>query len=181
MRTIKGNIKALTSDFANTTIDFTLYNIYEKELKASDINNKTQVKTSTLSDENGNFSIDLYEAKQSDINMFYKVSFAKNEEFSPRVPCTRKDIKIFVQKGVKNKNFLKLLSPFPNLTMFYEVKNKKIYFYDSLEKLFEEFFINENIFVNTNEKNILKEYINYADNKRNSKIMKKLDNYLGSL
>jgi len=173
MRTIKGNISTLTPNFANTTIDFTLCNLYEKELKACDINYKAQVKTSTLSDENGNFSANLYEVKQNDINMFYKLSFAKDNEVQ--------DIKIFVQKGVKNKNFLKLLTPFPNLTMFYEIKNRKIYFYSKVAQTFEEFFTNEDIFINTNEKNLLQEYVNYADNKRNSKIMKKLDNYLGSL
>ena len=47
--------------------------------------------------------------------------------------------------------------------------------------LFERFFTNENIFVNSNEKNLLQEYIKYADKERDSELMDKLDKFLGEI
>ena len=47
--------------------------------------------------------------------------------------------------------------------------------------LFDRFFINENIFINSNENNLLQEYIKYADSIRDSDLMVKLDKFLGSI
>ena len=48
-------------------------------------------------------------------------------------------------------------------------------------ELFERFFTNENIFVNANEKNLIEEFVKYADAVRDSELMNKLDKFLGGL
>ncbi|WP_418179775.1 hypothetical protein ACNSOO_04735 [Aliarcobacter lanthieri] len=174
MKTITGNIKLLTNeDFENKTILFTLCNHYGKELNSIDINYKFPIKISTKTDDEGFFSIDLYEIEKSDIKMFYKMTFPDNPNIS--------EIKLFVQEGVDEVDFLKLLFPTQKLEMFYENKNQKIIFDDYVLELFERFFVNENLFVNRDENNLLQEFIKYADEKRNSELMEKLDKYLGSI
>lgn len=173
MRTITGNIKSFTENIANIKIDFVLCNTYGKELNIADINYKTAIKKSTTTDENGNFSISLYETEQSDIKMFYKMLFPDNDD----IP----DIKLYIQEGVKEIDFLKLLYPMPKLEMFYEIKNQQLFFNAGVTELFENFFVNENIFTNTNENNFIKTYISFADNERESDLMSELDKYLGSV
>ena len=47
--------------------------------------------------------------------------------------------------------------------------------------LFDRYFTNKDIFVHTHEKNLLQEYVKYADNTRDSELMDKLDKFLGEI
>jgi hypothetical protein len=91
------------------------------------------------------------------------------------------DIKLFIQSGATSIDFLKLLFPMPKLQMFYENVNMKIEFKDIVFDIFERFFVNENIFINNDENNLIQEFIKYADNTRDSEIMEKLDQYLATI
>lgn len=174
MRTVIGNIKILASnDFANKKLTFILCDIYGRKINSSLSEHLGLITKTTSTDANGNFSIDLYETEESVIPMFYKMQFIENTDIN--------DIKLFIQKGNTQIDFLKQLFPFPKLNMFFETKNEKLIFHDMVHELFERYFINEDIFVNSNEKNLLDEYIKYADNIRDSELMEKLDKYLGDI
>lgn len=173
MRTITGNIKILTDDFENKKLTFTLCDLYGRKLNSLDIENITVTKKTTITDNQGNFEIELFETEESNIPMFYKMQFLENIDLD--------DIKLFVQSGTTKIDFLKLLFPYPKLNMFFETKNEKLIFHDMVFELFERFFTNENIFVNANEKNLIEEFVKYADAVRDSELMNKLDKFLGGL
>ena len=174
MRTITGNIKILADEkYANKKLEFILCNLYGKQISNLDVDGQIATKKSITTDEEGNFKIELFETETSKIPMYYKIIFIDNPDIE--------DIKLFVQQGNTEVDFLKLLFPLPKLNMFYETKNQKIIFNNMIIDLFDRYFTNEDIFVNTHEKNLLQEYVKYADNTRDSELMDKLDQYLGSL
>ena len=174
MRTITGNIKILADEkYANKKLEFILCNLYGKQISNLDVDGQIATKKSITTDEEGNFKIELFETETSKIPMYYKIIFIDNPDIE--------DIKLFVQEGSTEVDFLKLLFPLPKLNMFYETKNQKIIFNNMVIDLFDRYFTNEDIFVNTHEKNLLQEYVKYADNTRDSELMDKLDQYLGSL
>lgn len=172
MRTISGNLKNFTSDYQNKEINFILCNTYSQKINNSDINYEAPTEITVQTDEAGDFEISLYETKNTDIKMFYKMAIKDS---------SKKELKVFVEDEVLDTDILKLLEPMPKLNMFYEIKNTNIIWDDTIEELFNQFFIDEDIFTNIDENLLLNEYLKYADNKRNSKTMKKLDNYLGGL
>lgn len=173
MRTITGNIKILTEDFANKKLTFTLCDLYGRKINTLDINNITTAVKTAITDNQGEFKIELFETEESTIPMFYKMQFLENTDID--------DIKLFVQAGTTSIDFLKLLFPYPKLNMFFEIKNEKLIFDDMVFELFERFFTNENIFVNNNENNLLQEYVKYADGIRDSELIERLDKYLGDI
>ncbi|TLS99946.1 hypothetical protein [Aliarcobacter cibarius] len=174
MRTIIGNIKILTTDdFANKKLTFILCDLYGRKLNSFDLENKVATIKTTTTDSNGNFTIELYETEKSNNPMFYKMQFLENTDID--------DIKLFIQSGTNPIDFLKLLFPYPKLNMFFETKNEQIIFNDMVYGLFERYFTNEDIFVNLNEKNLLEEYVKYADGVRDSELMDKLDKFLGGI
>ncbi len=174
MRTITGNITILADEqYANKNLEFILCDKYGNPLSTLDVNGQIATKQTTQTDENGYFSIILYETEDSEIPMFYKMKFKDNEDIE--------DIKLFIQKGTESIDFLKLLFPMPSLQMFYEDINGNIVFKEIVLEIFERFFVNENIFINNDEKNLIQEFVNYADEIRDSEIMEKLDEYLATM
>ena len=174
MRTITGNIKILADEkYANKKLEFILCNLYGKQISNLDVDGQIATKKSITTDEEGNFKIELFETETSKIPMYYKIIFIDNPDIE--------DIKLFVQEGSDSINFLKLLFPLPKLNMFYENKNQKVIFHDMIVGLFDRYFTNEDIFINLNEKNLIDEYLRYADNIRDSELMEKLDKYLGEI
>jgi len=174
MRTITGNIKILTDeDYANKTLQFILCDKYGNKLSALDVSGQIATKKTIQTDATGNFSIALYETEESEIPMFYKMVFVDNDDID--------DIKLFIQSGINSIDFLKLLFPMPKLEMFYENVNMEIEFKDIVFDIFERFFVNENIFINNDENNLIQEFIKYANNTRDSEIMEKLDQYLATI
>ena len=174
MRTITGNIKILADEkYPNKKLEFILCNLYGKQISNLDVDGQIATKKSITTDEEGNFKIELFETETSKIPMYYKIIFIDNPDIE--------DIKLFIQQGNTEVDFLKLLFPLPKLNMFYETKNQKIIFNNMVIDLFDRFFINENIFINSNENNLLQEYIKYADSIRDSDLMVKLDKFLGSI
>jgi hypothetical protein len=174
MRTITGNLTLLVDEqYANKNIQFILCDKYGNPLSTLDVNGQIATKKTTQTDENGNFAITLFETEESEIPMFYKMVFVDHEYLE--------DIKLFVQKGTEAIEFLKLLFPMPKLQMFYEDSNGQIHFKETVFDIFERFFVNENIFINNDENNLIQEFIKYADNTRDSEIMEKLDQYLATI
>lgn len=174
MRTITGNIKILADEkYANKKLEFILCNLYGKQISNLDVDGQIATKKSITTDEEGNFKIELFETETSKIPMYYKIIFIDNPDIE--------DIKLFVQQGNTEVDFLKLLFPLPKLNMFYETKNQKLIFNNMIIDLFDRYFTNEDIFVNTHEKNLLQEYVKYADNTRDSELMDKLDKFLGEI
>ena len=174
MRTITGNIKILADEkYANKKLEFILCNLYGKQISNLDVDGQIATKKSITTDEEGNFKIELFETETSKIPMYYKIIFIDNPDIE--------DIKLFIQEGTSPIDFLKLLFPLPKLNMFYETKNQKIIFHSMVVDLFDRYFTNEDIFVNTHEKNLLQEYVKYADNTRDSELMDKLDKFLGEI
>ncbi len=174
MRTITGNIKILADEnYSNKNLEFVLCNLYGKPISTLDTNGQIATKKTTKTDDEGNFEIILFETETSNIPMYYKLIFKDNPDIE--------DIKLFVQKGDSEIDFLKLLFPVPKLNMFYENKNQKVIFHDMIVGLFNRYFTNEDIFINLNEKNLIDEYLRYADNIRDSDLMNKLDKFLGEI
>ena len=174
MRTITGNIKILADEkYANKKLEFILCNLYGKQISNLDVDGQIATKKSITTDEEGNFKIELFETETSKIPMYYKIIFIDNPDIE--------DIKLFIQEGNTEVDFLKLLFPLPKLNMFYETKNQKINLNNMIIDLFDRYFTNEDIFVNTHEKNLLQEYVKYADNTRDSELMDKLDKFLGEI
>jgi hypothetical protein len=174
MRTITGNIKILTDEqYADKTIEFILCDKYGNKLSTLDVSGQIATKKTIQTDANGNFTVVLYETEESEIPMFYKMVFVDNVDIE--------DIKLFIQKGEASIDFLKLLFPMPKLEMFYENVNMEIEFKDIVFDIFERFFVNENIFINNDENNLIQEFIKYANNTRDSEIMQKLDEYLATI
>ncbi|QDF28996.1 hypothetical protein [Halarcobacter anaerophilus] len=174
MRTITGNIKILADqDYASKTLEFILCNKYGNQLSALDVDGQIATKKTVATDTSGNFTVILYETEEAEIPMFYKMVFVENEDIE--------DIKLFIQSGDSDIDFLNLIFPMPELNMFYEDINGAIVFKDIVFDIFERFFVNENIFINNDEKNLIEEFIKYADNTRDSEIIEKLDQYLATL
>jgi len=174
MRTVTGNIILLSNNaYMSKKLEFILCDKYENQLSAMDLDGQIATKQTVTTDMDGNFEIDLYETESAKLPMFYKMIFIENEDVD--------DIKLFVHKGAEKVDFLKLLSPLKNVSMFYENQNSEIVFDINVVALFERFFVNENIFINTNEKNLIEEFVKFADKKIDSDIMKKLDIYLATI
>ncbi len=174
MRTVNGNITLLIDEsYREKKLQFILCDKYGNALNAIDVNGQIATRKTTTTDASGDFTITLYETEQSEIPMFYKMKFTENEDIE--------DIKLFIQKGTEPINFLKLLFPMPDFKMFYEDINGTIVFKDFVTDIFERFFVNENIFINNDENNLLQEFVKYADGIRDSEIMKLLDKYLATI
>lgn len=174
MRTITGNIKILADQqYADKTLEFVLCNKYGEKMSAISIAGQIATSKKIQTDENGGFSVMLFETDTSLLGIFYKMCFVDNDDIE--------DIRLFIQEGNQSIDFLKLLFPMPKLNMFYENKNDKIEFKDMVFSIFTRFFVDENIFVNNDENNLIKEFIKYADNDRDSEIMQELDKYLATI
>lgn len=174
MRTITGNITLLTDQhYANKSIDFVLCDKYGKALNAFDLGGQIATKKTITTDEDGNFSVELYETEEADISMFYKMQFKEHEDIE--------DIKLFIQKGEESADFLKFLFPVPDLSMFYEEKNGVIYFKKDVVILIDNFLIGNYQFVSNLEKKLIEEFIKYADDKNENKVAQALDELLGKI
>ena len=141
MRTVTGNIKILANQsYSNRDIVFTLCDKYGNKINVTDLQGQIAIEQTIATDTNGNFLVQLYETETSEIPMFYKMSFVDNVDIA--------DIKLFVQKGDVEIDYLKLLRPMPNLEMFYEIKSGKYEFKENTVDIFNKFFVNGNIFLN---------------------------------
>lgn len=173
MRKVTGNITTIANtDYANSKIEFILCDYYGRKTNAIDDNGQIATSKTISTDEAGYFEIELYETELSPVPIYYKMSFN-----DPSI----EDIKLFVQKGKEDIDFLKLLLPIPNFEMWYKQQNQKIVFDDMIVSLFDRFFVNENIFTNSFEKKILDEFVRYADKIRDTELMRKLDKFLGEI
>ncbi len=174
MRNVTGNITLLVDEsYGDKKLQFILCDKYGNALSSIDVNGQIATKKITTTDASGNFTIALYETEQSEIPMFYKMKFVDHDDIE--------DIKLFVQKGTESIDFLKLLFPMPDFEMFYEDVNGAIKFKDKVSDIFERFFVNENIFINNDENNLLQEFLKFADNTRDSEIMELLDKHLATI
>lgn len=174
MRTVNGNIKTLLNTaYDNKDIEFTLCDKYGNQINTLDISGQIVTKQTVRTDSNGFFTVRLHETEQADIPMFYKMEFKDNESLN--------SIKLFIQQGIEDINFLKLLKPMPNLEMFYEIKNSKYEFKENVRETFNHYFVNENIFFNNDENNLIASFIEFADKNIDNKLLSNLDKHLASL
>ena len=154
MRTITGNIKILADEkYANKKLEFILCNLYGKQISNLDVDGQIATKKSITTDEEGNFKIELFETETSKIPMYYKIIFIDNPDIE--------DIKLFVQQGNTEVDFLKLLFPLPKLNMFYETKNQKLIFNNINIKIYayriKHFSNSRQIFIKIKKPNYEKE------------------------
>ena len=106
MRTINGNIKILADQkYANKKLEFILCNLCGKQISNLDIDGQIATKKSITTDEEGNFKIELFETETSIIPMYYKIIFIDNPDIE--------DIKLFVQEGSTEVDFLILFFSLP--------------------------------------------------------------------
>ena len=168
MRTVTGIIPLIISPI---NITFTLCDRYGNTTSVTDAD--VAPKQTISSEADGSFSISLYETEQSKLPIHYKISFEDNKEMA--------DIKIFVHEGNEPIDFLKLLFPAVSLKMFYTETNGIIEFDESVKEIHEQFFVNENIFINNDEKNLIQEFVRFADDTEDNKIMEELDKYLATI
>jgi len=173
MRKIIGNIKSVFNiDYKNKIIVFILCNKYNQPI-IKPINNFIPLKIETQTDENSEFSIELYETNDIKIPMHYTMQL-QDTNIAP--------IKLYISQGTKDIQFQNLTTPQADLSSFYYLNPNGKYIFDSETiLLIDKFFVHQNCFTTGKEDELFCEFIKYANGKVNSKEMKALDELLGNI
>ena len=110
MRTITGNITNLTNNYQSQEIEFTFCDKYSNETILSE--NSEIIKSKiAITDEEGNFEIELFETLKYKDNYHYTMNIDDL------------NIKIFIPVGMSSIDLFKLFEPLDNLDQFYEYLN----------------------------------------------------------